>query len=114
MGFFEFATVFVLFVILPAVLLNGIKEIKKTKSSRVSGGSNELRASELQAMIQATVEDAVAPLSARVADLEERLGDESVADLRTRLDPAVLADALGADLDPDADLPAAAARRSRA
>ena len=27
------------------------------------------------------------PLSARGADLEDRLGDESVAEMRTRLDP---------------------------
>lgn len=108
----EVFVVFILFVLLPAVLLYGIKEIKKVKGTKVSSGGGELRASELRAIIREAVEDAIEPLSTRVADLEERLGDESVDDLRARLDPALLADAIEQDLDTD-DVARVVARRTR-
>lgn len=95
-------------VLMPWVVLTGIARIKKSKAS--NGG--ELRASDLRAFIREAVEGALQPLSTRVADLEERLGDESVEDLRSRLDPAVLADALDHDLEAD-DTVQAVARRTR-
>ena len=94
---------FILFVIFPAVLLNGIAKIRKTKAA--AGGAGEMRASELRSMIAAAVETATAGLAARITDLEERLGDEPVAALRERTAaPGLDARTLSATFDPDADL----------
>ena len=98
---------FILFVIFPAVLFNGIARVKKAKGAT---GAGEMRASELRAMISAAVETATAGLAARVTDLEERLGDEPVAAIRARvgspaapgLDARTLSATFDADLD-DAD-----------
>lgn len=92
MAFGEVLTVFILFVVLPAVVFNGIAKLKATKASTASGGDG-LRASELQDLIREAVEDAVGPLVHRIADLEERLGDETVDDLHARagrIDPHLI------------------------
>jgi len=102
MGPGEVIFMFILFVIAPAVLFNGIAKVKK--AGRGTGTGGEMRASELKSMIQTAVHTATAPLAARITDLEERLGDETAQDLRERLDagrvgPPALADAF----DPDAE-----------
>ncbi len=75
---------FVLFVLFPAVLLNGLAAMKKAKAGEASKGG-DLRASELRRMIADAVEAATAGLAARITDLEERLGDEPVSALRERV-----------------------------
>ena len=95
---------FILFVIFPAVLFNGIAAVKKSKLG--AGGGGEMRASELRAMILRAVEEATGPLAARITDLEERLGDEPVHAIRERVGgttglPAL---ALSAAFDSEADL----------
>ena len=52
------------------------------------------------------------PLAARVTDLEERLGDEPVHEIRERLSGAALADAFDDDREPGTADPAS--RRTRA
>ena len=86
---------FSLFVIFPAVLVNGIAAVKKSKLG--AGGGGEMRASELRAMILRAVEEATGPLAARITDLEERLGDEPVHALRERIGGDALASAFDAD-----------------
>lgn len=94
-----------LFVAMPAVILSGIRSIKREKyraeaerSSRAPAGEG-MRASELKALVRAAVDEATAPLAARITDLEERLGDEPVHALRERIGGSALADAF----DPDAE-----------
>ena len=116
MEFGEVLVVFILFVILPAVVFDGVRKIKAARYAAQATRGDELSASELRAMVRSAAEDAIAPLSARVADLEERLGDESVASLRARLDasridPALLADAFETDLADEPGEPTAAVRR---
>ena len=110
---------FILFVIFPAVLFNGIAAAKKAKAGTGAGaGAGEMRASELRRMIRDAVEAATAPLAARITDLEERLGDEPVHAIRERLGGGLPAGALSAAFDPDVDLDDAegrpAQRRARA
>lgn len=108
--------VFIVLVLCPLAVFLGIAQIKKAKGS--TGGS-EMRASELRALIERAVADATSGLSARIADLEERLGDEPVHAIRERLGanpasgdrtgaeaPAARLDtpAMTAAFDPDADL----------
>lgn len=102
--------VFFLFVLFPAVLMNGIRKIKASKAARLPSGG-ELRASDLRAIVREAVEEAIAPLSARVADVEERMGDESVESLRARLDPALLSDLVETDLTETHGEAAGAVRR---
>lgn len=108
MEFGEIVTVIALFVILPAIIMRGVRDIKTAKhAARASGG--ELRASELRTLVREAVEEAVAPLAQRVSDLEDRLGDEPVAHLRARLDSTLLADAVEDDValgDSDGWVPA--------
>ncbi len=92
---------FILFVIFPAVLFNGIAAVKKAKAKDGTGDrGGEMRASELRRMIEAAVETATAPLAARITDLEERLGDEPVHAIRERL----AGPALSAAFDPESDV----------
>ncbi len=93
---------FILFVIFPAVLFNGIAAMRKARQGAVGGG--EMRASELRAMILRAVEEATGPLSARITDLEERLGDEPVHALRERIGGDAIASAF--DVDEAAETPA--------
>ena len=114
---------FILFVLSPAAVFWGIAQIKKTKADSGERGG-EMRASELRRMIETAVETATAPLSARITDLEERLGDEPVHAIRERLSGERLSGerlggpALSAAFDPDVDLDDAdgrpVQRRSRA
>lgn len=86
-----FTSIVSVFIGMPWVIFSGVRKLREQKSAgRGSGG--DLSASELRAMIHDAVGDAISPLADRVTDLEERLGDESVADLRARLDPALLDD----------------------
>ena len=94
---------FILFVVFPAVLFNGIAAVKKAKAG-TGAGAGEMRASELRRMIGDAVETATAPLAARITDLEERLGDEPVHAIRERLGGGLPAVALSAAFDPEADL----------
>ena len=106
MEFGEVVFMFILFVIFPAVLFNGIAAVKKAKAKDGTGErGGEMRASELRRMIETAVEAATAPLAARITDLEERLGDEPVSAIRERLTGNRLdSPALSAAFDPEADL----------
>lgn len=94
----------VLFVMSPMAVFWGIAQLKKAKA----GTGTEMRASELKALIGDAVGEATAGLSARVADLEERLGDEPAWAIRERVNPPHAPrlgdDVLAAALDPDADM----------
>jgi hypothetical protein len=59
-----------IFVAFPAIIINGIVRTKRAKAE-AKGGADALRMSELQLLIEAAVEEATAPLQARVAALEE-------------------------------------------
>lgn len=93
-----------LFVGLPWAVFTGIAKVKAAGG----GGGTSLRKSELEAIIETAVEDATSPLRRRVEALEAIVTSEDPAP--ARLDPAVLADALG---DPEAEEPAAVRRRTR-
>ena len=71
MEFFEFATIVVLFAVLPSIIINGILRAKRMKRGGSSGKRDALRMSDLQLLIEAAVEDATAPLQARLDMLEE-------------------------------------------
>lgn len=71
MEFFEFATIVILFAVLPSIIINGILRAKRMKRGGRSGKAEALRMSELQLLIDAAVDDAVAPLQARIDTLEE-------------------------------------------
>ena len=75
MHFFEFLTVVSVLVLLPWIVLYNIRRIIEAKSSGKAvkkGQGDALRMSELQAMIEIAVEDATAPLVARIRKLENR------------------------------------------
>ena len=113
MGPGETLVVLALFVILPAIIMRGIRDIKAAKYASRNGTGAELRASDLRQLVREAADEAVAPLAARVADLEERLGDESVASLRSRLDPALVADAMEHHLAPSFESDGASGARQR-
>jgi hypothetical protein len=119
--FGEIAIVFILFVILPSIILSFVKDIKKEKykamSAKDSSSEGGLRASELREIIREAVSDAVEPLDLRIADLEIALlnsgalsptpsGKEAVSE--PRLNAAVVAEALNdeTDLEDVLDTPA--------
>ncbi len=105
---------FFLFVLFPAVIFKGIARIKAAKATAQASSAEEMTASDLRAIVREAVEDAIAPLSTRIADIEDRLGDESVESLRARLDPALLSDLVEADLtDEPGEATAAVRRRTR-
>lgn len=104
----DIAAIVSIIVIFPSIIAYAVVSVKKAKYRAMeSGGSDGLRASELQRLIREAVEEAVEPL-------HDRLDALDAADRRpeaARLDPAVLADALE---DPeDRDEPAAVRRRTR-
>ncbi|MGB3544288.1 hypothetical protein [Rubrivirga sp.] len=114
MGFFEaliaFTSVVALFVVMPWIVIQGIVKIR---SANRSSSATELRRSDLEAIVAEAVEDATSPLIRRLETLEAIVTDESDLEVGpSRLDAAVLADALG-DLEDDVDGPAAVARRAR-
>jgi hypothetical protein len=105
------AIVALLFVAAPTAIFRGIRSLRADRLRTESSGG-EMRASELKAMIRKAVDEATAPLAARVTDLEERLGDEPVHALRERLDGGALTAAF--DADAEFDEPASGpARRAR-
>ena len=102
-----------LFLLMPYITFEGIKSLRSSGSS--SGAA--MRRSELEATIAAAVDDATEPLRRRIEALEAiAAGDEPArprVDAETsgdRIDPALLADALGEEHD---DAPAAVRRRAR-
>jgi hypothetical protein len=62
-------TLGILFVVFPAVLINGIAKVKAAKAS-ARGGGDALRMSELHALIEDAVARETAHLRARVETLE--------------------------------------------
>lgn len=86
-----FTSIVSVFIGMPWVVFSGIRKLRAQKMTG-RAGDGDLSAAELRAMIRDATAEAVGPLAARVADLEERLGDESVDELRARLDPALLDD----------------------
>jgi hypothetical protein len=100
--FGDIAIVFILFVILPSIIFGFIKDIKKEKyKAMASTGKAEdgIRASDLRDILREAVEDAVAPLDARIEQLEADLRASGVIAPEARLSAAVLADALDDDLE---------------
>lgn len=86
-----------LFVGMPWAIFSGIAKVKAAKG--LEGGG--LRASELEAIIRRAVEEATEPVRRRLETLEAiATDDEPTYSDPGRLDPAVLADALGTD-EPD-------------
>lgn len=78
MGFADFLIVLMLFVVLPAIILGNIRKIKEAKYRALGKQQDEageeqgaLRMSELQLLIEAAVDEATAPLRARVEMLED-------------------------------------------
>ena len=118
MGFAELLAAVALFVGTPWAVFTGIAKVKAAGASGRGGDGQELRASELRRMIEASVEEATAPLVRRIETLEAIATDEEPgrAGAQTagagRLDPATLADVFDTDLD-DADEVPAARRRAR-
>lgn len=99
MGPGEAIAVLSLFIGLPWVVFSGIAKVRAAGATtlRSGRGTSEIRKSELDALISASVEDATAPLLRRVEVLEAILTDEDAA--MDRIDPAVLAGVL----DPSAE-----------
>ena len=107
MGPGEVIAALALFVGAPWAVLSGIAKIKAAGGE---GGGEAMRKSELEALVREAAEEAAAPLRRRVETLEAIVTQEDEA--MDRIDPAVLADALGPDEAEGA--PAAARRRTRA
>jgi hypothetical protein len=101
MGPGEAIAILSLFIGLPWVVFSGIAKVKAAGSTTLPSGrgSSEIRKSELAALIEASVEEATAPLVRRVEVLEALLTDEDEA--FDRIDPAVLSGVL--DLDSEAE-----------
>ncbi len=74
MHFFEFLAVVCAVVVLPSVVFYNIRKMVEAKyagKKKLSKGKSDgMRMSELQALIEIAVEDATAPLLARIEDLE--------------------------------------------
>ena len=91
-----------LFVGLPWAVFTGLAKVEAAKAKEGGG----LRASELEALVRSAVADAVDPLRQRIETLEAIATDDEPRRVSLggpgddRLDPAVLADVLGADSVP--------------
>ena len=86
-----------LFVGLPWAVFTGLAKVEAAKAKEGGG----LRASELEALVRSAVADAVDPLRQRIETLEAIATDDEPRRADDgRLDPAVLADVLGADSVP--------------
>ena len=82
---------------MPWVIFSGVAKVKAAKAMEQGG----LRASELEALVRSAVADAVDPLRQRIETLEAIATDDEPRRADDgRLDPAVLADVLGADSVP--------------
>ncbi|MDT7857103.1 hypothetical protein RQM47_10660 [Rubrivirga sp. S365] len=103
--------IFAVFIGLPWAVFAGIAKVKAANAAGRGGEGTELRASELRAMIEASVEEATAPLVRRIETLEAIATDDEPA-RAGRLDPATLANVFDTDLDDANDVPAAR-RRAR-
>ena len=68
MHFFEFVAVMAVVLGLPALFFHFILRLKASKAQ--TGTGDALRMSELDAMIQDAVDEAVEPLARRIAELE--------------------------------------------
>ncbi|MDT0632454.1 hypothetical protein [Rubrivirga litoralis] len=106
----ELFAIFAVFIGLPWAVFAGIAKVRAANAVG-RGGGEELRASELRAMIEASVEEATAPLVRRIETLEAIATDDEPA-RAGRLDPATLADVFDTDLG-DADEVPVARRRAR-
>jgi predicted oxidoreductase len=95
------------FIGMPWVVLSGIRKLREQKMSGRTG-DGDLSAGELRSMIRDAVGEAIGPLAVRMADLEDRLGDETVDEIRARLGADALADAF--DVTDDAVEPVRPAR----
>jgi hypothetical protein len=62
-------TIISIFVALPAIIVNGIVRARKAKAG--ARGGDALHLSELQLLIESAVDEATAPLRARIEALEE-------------------------------------------
>ncbi len=103
MDFAEFLTVFSLFVILPSIVFTNIRKMKEAKYRAKIGVGEEgsaLRLSELDALIQEAVDEAVAPLERRIRLLERerRAGGHPAGVLEA---PAPLLALGGAEEEPE-------------
>ena len=107
MEFFEFLTVLTVLIGLPWVIFYNVRRIKEARYRAQQGsGGDGLRMSELQALIEAVVEDATEPLQQRIEELE-RMSEIGLLDAAPP--------ALDLDLDLDAEEPEVVpARRARA
>ena len=105
MDFVGVIAILSIFIGLPWIIFAGIAKVRGAGD----GGGTSLRKSELEAIVEAAVETATAPLVRRVETLEAIVTQEDEA--MDRIDPAVLADAL--DHDAEETGPAAARRRTR-
>ncbi|NNF57513.1 MAG: hypothetical protein HKN04_04660 [Rhodothermaceae bacterium] len=104
MEVFEFLTVLTLFIGVPWIVFYNVRRIKEARYKAQSGTGEGLRMSELQALIEVAVEDAIEPLQRRIEELEQA----SEIGLLDAASPAL-------DLDLDAEDPEAVpARRTRA
>ena len=109
----ELFAIFAVFIGLPWAVFSGIAKVKAANAAGRGGEGQELRASELRHMIEASVEEATAPLVRRIETLEAIATDEEPGRSGAgRLDPATLADVFDTDLE-DADEVPAARRRAR-
>lgn len=98
--------IFAIFIGMPWAIFSGVAKIKKA----TAGSEGEsLRKSELEAMIQSAVEEAVEPFQRRIETLEAIAIDDEAP--QRRLDAAALADAF--DPIDTGDEPAAVRRRTR-
>ena len=109
----ELFAIFAVFIGLPWAVFAGIAKVKAANAAGRVGEGTELRASELRRMIEASVEEATAPLVRRIETLEAIVTDDEPEGRRSqprparvaeparagRLDPALLDDAPALDDD---------------
>ena len=80
------------FIGMPWVFLSGLRKLREQKAAgRASSG--DVGAGELHALIRDAVAEAIGALAGRMADLEDRLGDETIDEIRARYAAGALADA---------------------
>jgi len=109
MEFFEFLTVAMVCVALPAIILYNIRRIKEAKYvSKSEREGSALRTSELEVMIEDAVRRAVRPLQSRIEELE---GDDEPTKLLEAPRSPLLGDEF-AELDDEEEF-AAIGRRVR-